>query len=1011
LRSTIVHVLAVAAVLQGTAFAQSIPTATLTGRVADQTGGVLPGTVVTVRSAALQGSRTATAAATGDYILSLLPPGDYEIRFELAGFQASAARFTLRPGIASRLDVTMEVSRPDVEVLALGERPRDVLQTPQIATSYKSDLVEKLPIGRTIAQVALLAGGVADSGPNNAMRISGGPSFENLFLVNGVVVNENLRGQPHDLFIEDAIQETTVMTGNISAEFGRFTGGVVNVVTKSGGNRLSGSYRTSFTNDDWLATTPFKETKVDDVNLVHEATLGGPLAKDRLWFFGAARLAGTSDGRETRPTLRPGDIDPKPIPYTHERNTRRLEGKLTGAINADHRLVASFIDIGDEEVNAAFSQNILDLASLVTRQIPNRLFALNYTGVLSPRVFLEAQYSRKTFAIENGGSPFTDIVKGTLLVDQSRSSARFNSPTFSNDTAEQRDNDTAAVKASYFLPTTRLGAHDIRVGYEHFAEARRANNYQSGSDYRILATGAIVRGEQVFPVFGAGGTTVIQYNPIAERTQGSDLAMHSAFVNDKVTLGRHWSLNAGLRFDKNDAKDSQGAVAARDAGLSPRLSASYDVRGDGKLTLTAGFSKYVAKIAEGPAISGSPAGNSAEYRWLYQGPPINADVNLPTAQLVPSDQAIQRVFDWFNANGGVGRRPFERAPVIPGLSETLEGTLSSPNVKEVTLGAGFALGTRGYVRADLVHRDWDDFYASHVDGGTGQTPANDLGQRFDLSLVHNSEYFDRKYTGVQAHLRYRVTDALQVGGNYTWSRLTGNHVGENVVSGPVTGQGRGYTSPLYDDSYEKYPEYRQESWNNPSGVLPGDQPHRARLWAGYDVKTPLGNLNLSVLESLDSGLPYEAIGNIDPSPYVTNPGYLSPPANRNYFFTEPGAFRTDFITRTDIALNYSLKKFRSVELFAQPELLNVFNAHGIVLGRGDALGTGASLGIDTGVLTRKTTTGFLPFNPFVDKPVRGARDTANPTAHYDLSPTFGQPTSKNGYQLPRAFRVSVGVRF
>ena len=100
-----------------------------------------------------------------------------------------------------------------------------------------------------------------------------------------------------------------------------------------------------------------------------------------------------------------------------------------------------------------------------------------------------------------------------------------------------------------------------------------------------------------------------------------------------------------------------------------------------------------------------------------------------------------------------------------------------------------------------------------------------------------------------------------------------------------------------------------------------------------------------------------------------------------------------------------------MEVFAQPELLNVFNQHGVVLGRGDALGAGAALGIDTTVLTRKTQTGFLAFNPFRETPVRGERDAANPTAHYDLSPTFGQPTSKNGYQLPRAFRVSVGVRF
>ena len=72
-------------------------------------------------------------------------------------------------------------------------------------------------------------------------------SYENLFLVNGVTVNENLRGQAHDLYIEDAIQETTIATAGVSAEYGRFSGGVVNVITKSGGNLFSGSFRDTLT--------------------------------------------------------------------------------------------------------------------------------------------------------------------------------------------------------------------------------------------------------------------------------------------------------------------------------------------------------------------------------------------------------------------------------------------------------------------------------------------------------------------------------------------------------------------------------------------------------------------------------------------------------------------------------------------------------------------------------------------------------------------------------------------
>jgi hypothetical protein len=111
----------------------------------------------------------------------------------------------------------------------------------------------------------------------------------------------------------------------------------------------------------------------------------------------------------------------------------------------------------------------------------------------------------------------------------------------------------------------------------------------------------------------------------------------------------------------------------------------------------------------------------------------------------------------------------------------------------------------------------------------------------------------------------------------------------------------------------------------------------------------------------------------------------------SYFFTKPGSFRTDDITRTDLALTCTIRVFRNAELFVRPEVLNLFNEKGIVA-------------VNSTVLTAQNSNGqLLPFNPFTDKPVRGV--------HYDLVPTFGKPTNAADYQLPRTFRVNVGVRF
>src|SRR5262249_56818692 len=145
-------------------------------------------------------------------------------------------------------------------------------------------------------------------------------TFDNLFTVDGAVIMDNVRGTPNTLFIEDAIQETTTSVNAVSAEFGRFTGGVVNTVTKAGGNQFSGSFRTTLTNDQWTARTPANEAKTQLVNPRYEATLGGPFWRDHIWFFGSGRFEDTTDTRTTSFTG---------ISFPHEIDEKRYQGKLT----------------------------------------------------------------------------------------------------------------------------------------------------------------------------------------------------------------------------------------------------------------------------------------------------------------------------------------------------------------------------------------------------------------------------------------------------------------------------------------------------------------------------------------------------------------------------------------------------------------------------------------------------------------------------------------------------------
>jgi hypothetical protein len=251
------------------AFAQGNPTGTISGRITDAQGAAVPGVPITASSPALQGVRTVVSSANGDYILTFLPPGDYSVRAEVSGFTTVDQRVTVAAAQTVPLSFEMQVSGVAETVTVLGTASEVIPRTSTAATTVRQDLVDMLPLNRGLDATVALAPGVQSAGLSNrntglgAISIGGAVSSDNLFLVNGVVVNENLRGQSIPLFIEDAIQETTISTSGVSAEFGRFSGGVVNAITKSGGNSFSGSFRTTFTNDDWRSVTPFNEPKAD----------------------------------------------------------------------------------------------------------------------------------------------------------------------------------------------------------------------------------------------------------------------------------------------------------------------------------------------------------------------------------------------------------------------------------------------------------------------------------------------------------------------------------------------------------------------------------------------------------------------------------------------------------------------------------------------------------------------------------------------------------------------------
>ena len=570
-----------AAVLMSSAAAAQTTTGTISGRIVDSQGLALPGVTVTVAGPNLQGTLTVVSTDNGDYTIPRVPPGTYTVTFELSGFQRQEKPVTIALSQALTLNTALG---PASLTETVNVRPGDgeiLTHTAEVATNFKQELMATLPTTRDINAVVLKAPGVHPSGPNGSYSIAGSMSFESLYLVNGVNVNENLRGQANNLYIEDAVQETMVATDGISAEFGRFSGGVVNVVTKSGGNRFSGSFRDSLFNDDWRAKVtgndehPFlTDTKVDRVISQYEYVLGGPIVRDSLWFFTAGRIRNAPVGRNT--------VTPLNIPYTFEDKSQRYEGKMTYSLSANHRFDGTYTKVNQTEANGTFSTaTSMDLRSLYTRELPQNLFTVGYSGVITPSFFVEGRYSARHFSFIGSGATSTDLIDGTLLIDSARGNLRYWSPTFCGVCdPEKRDNEEVFLKGTYVLSSRGSGSHTLLFGYDTFNDKRFANNHQSGSDYRILGTSTIIRGSDIYPRWLPGSTT-IQWNPIATGTEGTNFRTNAIFLNDTWRWTDRVTVNLGLRWDKNQGKDSAGRTVADDSAFSPRLGVVWDPAGNG----------------------------------------------------------------------------------------------------------------------------------------------------------------------------------------------------------------------------------------------------------------------------------------------------------------------------------------------------------------------------------------------------------------------------------------------
>ncbi|HXW08568.1 MAG TPA: TonB-dependent receptor [Vicinamibacterales bacterium] len=952
--------------LAATVAAQGVQTGTISGSVTDAQQAVLPGVTVTAESSALQGARVAVSDATGAYIFRGLPPGQYVLRFELQGMRTVEEGAEVRLGGSTQVDVAMALATVTEAVEVRASVTPAPLETPNVGANYGYDEVNALPAPRTLSGIAELAPGVTDNTPNaGQVTIAGSFAYDNVFLVDGVDINDNLFGTPNNLFIEDALEETQVLTGGVSAEYGRFSGGVINAITKSGGNEYAGTFRVNLTNPSWTDETPFERdegiTRESDISQSYEATFGGPIVRDRLWFFSAGRFADTAES---------GTFPELGLPVVRTEENTRYELKGTGTLAQNHTVSATYIGNETDQTRPSFTFSI-DPNTIVSRKLPNDLFVANYRGVLSPSLFATLQYSRKQFGFRNTGGTSTDIFDSPFLsrgvAEGVPESLHYNAPYFDSTDPEDRDNQQVAGTLSYFGSTERLGYHDVKGGFEVFTSTNTGGNSQSATDYvfqadyRVDAAGnPVLDGQGNFiPVFVPGVSRVLNWR--ATRGAELDIRTTSLFLQDSWTLNNRLSFDLGLRYERVRSEATGGIVGVDTDTVMPRLAAAWNPWG-GSTVFRATYGHYSGKYSEAQFGGNTPVGNPALLLGIYDGPAGEGDRFAPG-------------FD-------VGNYPIVFGD-FPTANVFFEDGLSSPVSREFTLQAGTQmLGGRGYVEAVYIQRNFENFVEDFITIDTGDTTIIEDGQNFgtfDNSVFRNSDEPVRRYKGLQFQSRYRVTPRFTVNGHWTVQLEN-----EGNFEGEATNQ------PAISSLLGDFPEVFRESRNFPVGRLDAFQRHKVRAWGVYTM--PLGEWGeptLALLYRYDSPLTFSlaaaGVPLTDQQLAIAEAaGYASTPnaGSQTLYFGARGTERFEAAHLFDVAVNYQIPVWRTLRPYLELEMFNVFN-----------------------------TSPLIEHNTAITADFDGPVDDLGLPLTFTRGPRFGQATDEDHFPRARTVQLSLGFRF
>ncbi len=264
-----------------------VETATVIGTITDAQGAVLPGVTLTARNTETGITRSATSDTEGRYRIAAIPPGEYELTADLTGFTTAVRRgLRLAVGSQSVINLQLGLSGVQEQVTVTADTPVVETTTAAVQSTMNREQIDVLPlIGRDYTSLLRLTPGAQSS---NGTSFTGSRGRANQFLVDGVDNSEDISGYDRQSLALDSIKEVQVLVNGFKAEYGQASGGVVNVITRSGTNDLRGSAFYLYRDKDLMSRSPYTDPSMpkDPFRRVHYGgTIGGPIVKDRMHFF------------------------------------------------------------------------------------------------------------------------------------------------------------------------------------------------------------------------------------------------------------------------------------------------------------------------------------------------------------------------------------------------------------------------------------------------------------------------------------------------------------------------------------------------------------------------------------------------------------------------------------------------------------------------------------------------------------------------------------------------------